>query len=119
MAKNEMEQARTEDRAEGDGEEQEDFLSIDGELTNLPAWMICPDCDGEGTHVNDALSTPSSEMMEDEDFREGYFAGNYDVRCERCDGSGKVHKDRDRGFSRARTRAGRLVNEAGEPLEWF
>jgi len=106
--------------ADGGEDEGEDaYLSVDGMLTNQPAWMICPDCDGEGTHVNDALSAPSSEMMEDEDFREQYFRGGYDVKCARCEGSGKVHKDRDPGHSRARTRAGRLVNDAGEPLEWF
>ena len=82
------------------------------------AWLICDDCDGDGTHVRDALSAPSNEMLEDEDFREAYFDGAYDVRCARCGGSGKVREGQDPGPSRERTRGGRLINDAGEPMEF-
>lgn len=83
----------------------------------MARWEICPDCEGEGKHVHDALSVPSEEYRDDPDFMEDYFSGAYDVRCERCDGTGKVRTDSDPGGQRARERCGRLVNEDGELLE--
>ncbi len=89
-------------------------------------WVICPDCEGDGKHDPDAFAGgfTQDDFDEDPDFRESYFAGAYDVPCARCDGTGKVHtghdengRARDRGYTRAYTRGGLLVNEAGEPLE--
>ena len=56
-------------------------------------WMICPICDGDGTHVNpaiDAHGLTAEDFAEDPDFMEDYFSGMYDVRCKNCKGSGKV-----------------------------
>lgn len=57
---------------------------------HLPAMMVvCPDCDGHGTHVNPAIDgngIGASEFHEDPDFAEAYFSGQYDVRCEVCKG---------------------------------
>jgi len=59
----------------------------------LPArWEICDRCEGDGHHVNPSIDGNglTAEDFEDEDFREGYFGGRYDVRCFTCSGSGKV-----------------------------
>lgn len=52
----------------------------------VPAkWVICHRCDGNGTHVNpnvDGHGISPEEFDEDPDFRENYFAGVYDVRCD-------------------------------------
>jgi len=56
----------------------------------LPVKMeVCPDCDGHGTHVNPAIDghgISNEEFAEDPDFRESYYRGDYDVRCEVCKG---------------------------------
>jgi hypothetical protein len=65
----------------------------DGEPIALPArWEICHRCEGNGTHVNPAVDgwDPTDWDANDEDFRENYFAGVYDIRCDQCAGSGKV-----------------------------
>ena len=56
-------------------------------------WMICPVCEGEGSHVNpsiDAHGISPEEFHQDPDFAEAYFSGAYDVSCKNCRGSGKV-----------------------------
>lgn len=55
----------------------------------LPArYEVCCRCEGKGVHDHPAFSNgiSSSEMDEDPDFRENYFSGRYDVRCEECNG---------------------------------
>lgn len=58
------------------------------------AWQICGRCHGDGTHVNPAIDgngiSTDDECWEDDDFREGYFSGRYDVSCYECGGSGKT-----------------------------
>lgn len=68
-----------------------DLVSADGNWyrTNLPAkYVVCPRCEGRGTHVNPSVDGQglSSEDLEDEEFREAYFGGAYDVRCFQCEG---------------------------------
>jgi hypothetical protein len=51
--------------------------------------IVCPRCEGKGTHVNpsiDGHGISAEEFAEDPDFEESYFSGLYDVRCEECDG---------------------------------
>ncbi len=62
----------------------------------LPAvWDICERCKGEGQHVNPnidghGISAEEWEQDWDEESRETYMSGGYDVPCEaRCNG-GKV-----------------------------
>jgi hypothetical protein len=67
----------------------------DGEVIThqLPScWEICDRCRGSGTHDHPAFSNGFSQedFDEDPDFRDEYMAGRYDVRCEECDGTGKV-----------------------------
>lgn len=52
-------------------------------------YRVCPRCDGEGKHVNpaiDANGISPQEFDEDPDFREAYFSGAYDIKCEECKG---------------------------------
>lgn len=63
---------------------EEDFVVV-----TLPTkFAVCSRCDGTGVHDNPAFSdgiTPE-QFDEDPDFKEAYFSGRYDVRCEVCDG---------------------------------
>ncbi len=61
----------------------------------LPArFEVCHRCEGRGNHVNpsiDGNGITSSERAEwDEDDRETYLAGGYDVTCEACAGRNVV-----------------------------
>lgn len=61
----------------------------------LPAHVIvCPRCGGRGAHVNPAIDghgiSTSDECWQDDDFRDNYFGGLYDVTCEQCEGRNVV-----------------------------
>jgi RecJ-like exonuclease len=61
----------------------------------MPAKMeVCHRCEGTGTHTNpsiDGNGITGSEWAEwDEEDRETYMSGGYDVRCEVCDGRNVV-----------------------------
>lgn len=71
-----------------DGEEVE---------VELPAcWEICDRCRGNGTHVNPSIDGHGITMEEwngpdwDDESREMYMSGGYDVRCEAGCVDGKV-----------------------------
>jgi len=56
-------------------------------------YHICSNCRGHGQHVNPAVDghgISMNEFYEDPDFYDGYMAGHYDIRCEECNGSGKI-----------------------------
>ena len=57
---------------------------------NLPVRrIVCPTCDGTGTHVNpsiDGNGISAEDFANDPDFAESYFGGHFDVRCHECDG---------------------------------
>ena len=56
-------------------------------------WIICDACRGEGRRDHPAFSNgiTSSEWEEwDQDDRENYMRGAYDVGCNDCGGSGKI-----------------------------
>lgn len=56
-------------------------------------WAICPCCKGNGKIDNPAFSNgfTSSEWNDmHEDEQTAYMAGDYDVLCQDCNGSGKV-----------------------------
>lgn len=67
-----------------------------GEAFEFPARTeVCSRCDGEGTHVNpsiDGNGITASEWAEewDEDERDSYMRGVYDVTCEECEGRNVV-----------------------------
>lgn len=68
----------------------------EGEAVQVPARAeVCPRCEGTGRHVNPAVDGHgiSSEEWEhewDEEGREAYLAGRYDVTCESCGGNNVV-----------------------------
>jgi hypothetical protein len=68
----------------------------------VPVVMeVCPTCGGHGTHVNpsiDAGGITSSEWEEwDEEDRDAYMDGRYDVTCYECGGKNVVPElDRER-----------------------
>lgn len=73
------------------------YETDDGEEVEavLPARMeVCTSCHGEGAHVNrniDGNGITSSEWAEwDEEDRETYMSGGYDVTCEECGGRNVV-----------------------------
>jgi|GEM_PF-869704 len=52
-------------------------------------YVVCPTCDGKGSHVNpsiDAGGISSEEFYDDPDFAEDYMSGTYDVSCYECGG---------------------------------
>lgn len=61
-------------------------------------WAICGRCDGDGTHTNPAIDGHGITADEwngpdwDDESRETYLSGGYDVSCEVCGGSGKVQE---------------------------
>ena len=67
------------------------LVTDDGDERALPyKWVICPDCDGHGKSSAYLGAFTGSQMREDPDFAEEYFAGAYDRACDGCTGSGKV-----------------------------
>lgn len=70
--------------------------SEDGLETPLPTKMeVCPRCHGHGKHDHPAFSNgiTASEWNSDDwddDSRESYFRGDYDVACEECGGNNVV-----------------------------
>lgn len=73
-------------------DEDDEGFEVEHEIPAM--WEICTRCHGNGTHVNpsiDGNGITQSEWAEwDDDEREGYFRGDYDVACGPCSGSGKV-----------------------------
>lgn len=68
-------------------------------------WVICERCRGNGKHDHPAFANgiTSDEWNGpdwDDDSREGYLEGRYDVRCEECSGSGKVQEPDLRALSK-------------------
>lgn len=56
-------------------------------------WAICDNCEGSGKTGHPAFSNgiTSSEWADmDQDGRDSYMRGDYDVQCDCCKGSGKV-----------------------------
>lgn len=68
----------------------------DGTEHTLPTrWIVCPVCNGKGTHVNpsiDAGGLSAEDFHDDPDFAEAYLAGEYDQTCNRCTGRTTVRE---------------------------
>lgn len=66
------------------------------ELELPGAWRICDRCRGEGQHTNPAIDGHGITAEEwwgpdwDDESRELYMTGGYDVACSDCHGTGKV-----------------------------
>jgi hypothetical protein len=96
---------------------------VEVELDAPAHWEICSRCSGNGTHVNpniDGNGITSSEWAEwDEDEREGYFSGRYDVQCEDCSGSGKILEIDHERFEAQHPAAYAIWNESEQEDESF
>ena len=73
------------------------FWNADGDEISVEVsskWEICECCHGEGRTDNPAFADgiPAEEWNHEWDYeeREAYMSGAYDVRCDECDGTGKV-----------------------------
>ena len=67
----------------------------DGESIRLPTRReVCRRCNGDGTIVNPAIDgngiSTDDECWQDDDFREGYLGGRYDITCPECQGRNVV-----------------------------
>jgi len=64
----------------------------DTEVVELPAYYeVCPRCEGKGKHVNPSIDEHGITEEEwehdwDEESREAYLSGRYDVTCHECGG---------------------------------
>jgi hypothetical protein len=63
-------------------------------ITVPTKFAVCGTCEGKGTHVNpsiDAHGIGADEWAEwDQEDREAYMRGRYDVRCYECNGRNVV-----------------------------
>ncbi|WP_051448365.1 hypothetical protein [Bradyrhizobium sp. WSM1417] len=54
-------------------------------------WLICSHCEGTAKSSSHLGAFTASEWADqDDDFRDDYLAGRYDVPCQACDGLGRV-----------------------------
>lgn len=70
-----------------------DLLVKQGKTT----YEVCPVCNGLGKTVNpniDAHGLTAEDFREDQDFKEEYFSGLYDVPCGACKGKRVLTKER-------------------------
>ena len=60
----------------------------DGSEEKLPTrWVVCPVCEGKGTHVNPSIDAGGLTFDDDDPaFLEEYMRGTYDVTCYTCKG---------------------------------
>jgi hypothetical protein len=51
-------------------------------------FYVCPICEGKGRYVNPDIDSNGLTYrdFEDYEFRENYFSGMYDIKCNECDG---------------------------------
>lgn len=73
------------------------FEDDDGVEHQLPAkYEVCPHCRGAGSHVNPNIDGNGIAAEDfygpdwDDESREAYMRGDYDVTCERCAGANVV-----------------------------
>ena len=74
--------------------DENEQINEDGVIFCNATMVVCPCCDGHGTHFPKHLDDSRMvEMMEedgDEDGLESYYNGGYDVACEECGGNNVV-----------------------------
>lgn len=75
--------------------------------------VVCYRCRGTGRHVNPGIDGHGlgPEDFEDEDFREAYFSGAYDVVCHECKGERVVLEIDEERLSRKQDRFLGAVNQ--------
>jgi hypothetical protein len=58
-------------------------------ITTEIEYVVCPLCEGKGSHVHpdiDSHGIGAEEFYDDPDFAEDYYKGTYDVPCYQCKG---------------------------------
>lgn len=61
----------------------------DTEIELPTKWVVCPVCNGNGTHVNpsiDAGGISGERFADDPEFYDDYMSGAFDVTCNCCGG---------------------------------
>lgn len=65
-----------------------------GNEIELPSkWIVCPTCNGKGTHVNPSIDSggiSAQDFHDDPDFADDYMRGTYDQTCAQCAGRSTV-----------------------------
>lgn len=80
-------------------------------------YEVCSTCDGKGSHVNPSIDSHGIGAEEwdrdwDEDDREAYFDGRYDVPCAECHGARVAPVlDEDRCTPEDVAQVGKIVEE--------
>jgi hypothetical protein len=74
------------------GWEEEDGSYIEDEVEVFVEYDVCPTCDGVGHYVNPSIDSHGISEDEwygewDEDEREHYMSGGYDIPCNECGGT--------------------------------
>lgn len=69
-----------------------EFMLEDEGIQVPVSRAVCPRCDGTGAHTNSSIGAiTASEWAEwDDEERDAYRAGAYDVACEECGGRNVV-----------------------------
>ncbi len=64
----------------------------DFEITVETKKVICPECQGHGTHLHPAFRNVAVEtdLLRDREFMGSYFNGGMDVTCTKCLGANVV-----------------------------
>lgn len=79
--------------------DEQDGLETEEECEVPFKFEVCPTCDGKGTHTNPSVDSggiTGSEWAEwDDEDRESYMEGTYDVQCYECRGQ-RVTPEMDR-----------------------
>ena len=69
-----------------------ELYSADGDSIIMPASLgICPTCQGKGVQALHGAAFTHEQFSEwHDDERDAYFRGDYDTKCETCNGTGRV-----------------------------
>ena len=77
-------------------------------------YQVCPQCKGEGTMVNRAVSVWTyADRIADPDGFEAMLRGVYNVPCDRCNGLRVVTHESERRFAHDREDHFTMLREQG------
>ena len=97
--------------------EDDDGEYIEEEVEIFVKYDVCPTCDGVGHYVNPSIDSHGISEDEwcgewDEDEREGYLSGRYDITCGECNGNRIVPVvDEDRNSKELVDRVNNYIDE--------
>jgi hypothetical protein len=97
--------------------EDEDGEYIEDEVEVFVTYDVCPTCDGIGHYVNPSIDSHGISADEwygewDEEERDCYMSGGYDITCNECGGSRVVAVvDEDRNSKELVERVNNYIEE--------